>query len=321
MKGPAGLRASVTQEGMQGHEKALLAERTIFGMETKVPEPTSPSRYHSKAEATGLFSFLPPSEAGATKSEMKGSGSVTYTLVSSKILREMGRGNWLQTFKNMKAQLGVVESLDCVTEENLATQVVSDGDASSSWSCEIDSDSSPNRRDELPLDESSFSRTKCKSFHHQGHFVCYVCSKIFPLQRMLTRHLKCHSSIKKHVCKYCGKGFNDTFDLKRHMRTHTGIRPYKCHICEKAFTQRCSLESHLKKIHSIQQAYAYRERRSKIFVCEECGFTSSNGDDYYLHVRELHPNSPMLRKYFRKQVAATLHNKLRILLYPSGYYA
>ncbi|KAL8219908.1 UNVERIFIED_CONTAM: hypothetical protein K2H54_036089 [Gekko kuhli] len=123
----------------------------------------------------------------------------------------------------------------------------------------------------------------------QAAFPCTVCSKRFPLQRMLNRHLKCHSSVKKHVCQFCAKGFNDTFDLKRHLRTHTGIRPYRCFACDKAFTQRCSLESHLKKIHSLQQHYAYRERRSKLFVCEECGFTSSAGDEYYGHVRRRHP--------------------------------
>ncbi|XP_016368917.1 transcription factor Ovo-like 2, partial [Sinocyclocheilus rhinocerous] len=101
-------------------------------------------------------------------------------------------------------------------------------------------------------------------------FLCSMCHKEFPLQRMLTRHLKCHSMIKRHPCRFCGKGFNDTFDLKRHMRTHTGIRPYRCDLCEKAFTQRCSLESHLRKIHSVRQQYAYRQRRSKIFVCEDC---------------------------------------------------
>eukprot|EP00061_Rhincodon_typus_P014868 g42215.t1 len=53
-------------------------------------------------------------------------------------------------------------------------------------------------------------------------FRCQVCSKGFRLQRMLNRHLKCHSQVKRHLCTYCGKGFNDTFDLKRHVRTHTG---------------------------------------------------------------------------------------------------
>ncbi|XP_034462894.1 putative transcription factor ovo-like protein 3 [Hippoglossus hippoglossus] len=134
-----------------------------------------------------------------------------------------------------------------------------------------------------------------------GDFVCSLCHKIFPLQRMLTRHLKCHSLVKRHPCRFCGKGFNDTFDLKRHMRTHTGIRPYKCELCEKAFTQRCSLESHMRKIHSVHQQYAYRQRRSKIFVCEDCGYTSSRPDEYFLHVRQCHPGSPALRRYYRRQ--------------------
>jgi hypothetical protein len=55
-----------------------------------------------------------------------------------------------------------------------------------------------------------------------GTIGCPLCPKAFPLQRMLTRHLKCHSPARRHVCRCCGKGFHDAFDLKRHMRTHTG---------------------------------------------------------------------------------------------------
>lgn len=51
---------------------------------------------------------------------------------------------------------------------------------------------------------------------------CTVCFKRFTLTRLLNRHLKCHSDIKRYLCTFCGKGFNDTFDLKRHTRTHTG---------------------------------------------------------------------------------------------------
>ncbi|XP_026076394.1 putative transcription factor Ovo-like 1 [Carassius auratus] len=151
-------------------------------------------------------------------------------------------------------------------------------------------------------------------------FLCSVCHKVFPLQRMLTRHLKCHSMIKRHPCRFCGKGFNDTFDLKRHMRTHTGIRPYRCDLCEKAFTQRCSLESHLRKIHGMRQQYAYRQRRSKIFVCEDCGFTSSRPDEYFLHVRQQHPSSPALRRYYRKHMleSPSQHRIAPFMLYPAA---
>ena len=49
-----------------------------------------------------------------------------------------------------------------------------------------------------------------------------MCKKEFGLQRLLNRHMKCHSESKRFLCTFCGKGFNDTFDLKRHTRIHTG---------------------------------------------------------------------------------------------------
>ncbi|KAM3829536.1 putative transcription factor ovo-like protein 3 isoform 2-T2 [Vipera latastei] len=128
---------------------------------------------------------------------------------------------------------------------------------------------------------------------NQADFQCSVCSKRFPLQRMLNRHRKSHSPVKKHPCSYCSKGFNDTFDLKRHLRTHTGIRPYRCCLCgDKGFTQRCSLESHLRKIHRLPQTYGYRERRAKLFVCEGCGFTCSTNDEYHRHTCQGPPPVP-----------------------------
>ncbi|XP_077645752.1 putative transcription factor Ovo-like 1 [Lonchura striata] len=128
--------------------------------------------------------------------------------------------------------------------------------------------------------------------------------KSFGFQRMLNRHLKCHSEVKRHRCPYCGKGFNDTFDLKRHVRTHTGVRPYKCSLCDKAFTQRCSLESHLRKIHGVAQRYGYKERRAKLYVCEECGGTAESQDAHLAHLRQRHPHSPLLAKLARKAAPA-----------------
>lgn len=88
-----------------------------------------------------------------------------------------------------------------------------------------------------------------------------------------------------------------------------GIRPYKCDVCHKAFTQRCSLESHLKKIHGVQQQYAYKQRRDKLYVCEDCGYTGPTQEDLYLHVNGAHPGSPFLKKTSKK-LAALLQNKL-----------
>ncbi|KAL5275694.1 OVOL1 family protein [Megaselia abdita] len=132
-------------------------------------------------------------------------------------------------------------------------------------------------------------------------FSCGICSKSFSLQRLLNRHMKCHSDIKRYLCTFCGKGFNDTFDLKRHTRTHTGVRPYKCNFCEKSFTQRCSLESHCLKVHGQQHQYAYKERRAKMYVCEECGHTTSEPETHYIHLKDNHPYSPALLKFYDKR--------------------
>jgi len=135
----------------------------------------------------------------------------------------------------------------------------------------------------------------------ENKFACRQCSKSFALQRLLNRHMKCHSDIKRYLCTFCGKGFNDTFDLKRHTRTHTGVRPYKCNLCEKSFTQRCSLESHCLKVHGVQHQYAYKERRTKMYVCEECGHTTNEPEVHYLHLKENHPYSPALLKFYDKR--------------------
>eukprot|EP00096_Caligus_rogercresseyi_P010684 TRINITY_DN397_c1_g1_i7.p1 TRINITY_DN397_c1_g1~~TRINITY_DN397_c1_g1_i7.p1 ORF type:complete len:815 (-),score=233.63 TRINITY_DN397_c1_g1_i7:1221-3665(-) len=132
-------------------------------------------------------------------------------------------------------------------------------------------------------------------------FQCRICSKIFTLQRLLNRHMKCHSDTKRYLCTFCGKGFNDTFDLKRHTRTHTGVRPYKCNLCEKSFTQRCSLESHCLKVHGVAHQYDYKQRRSKMYVCEDCGHTTPEPEVHYIHLKENHPYSPALLKFYDKR--------------------
>ncbi|XP_013405634.1 zinc finger protein Gfi-1b [Lingula anatina] len=152
-------------------------------------------------------------------------------------------------------------------------------------------------------------------------FVCRVCQKVFPLQRLLNRHLKCHSDIKRYLCTFCGKGFNDTFDLKRHTRTHTGVRPYKCSHCDKAFTQRCSLESHCRKVHGITFEYGYKERRGKMYVCEDCGHTTSDPEAYYEHLKENHPHSPALLKCYDKRQFKFSNDRIPSLLETKGQIA
>jgi hypothetical protein len=151
---------------------------------------------------------------------------------------------------------------------------------------------SPDRIEKLP---------PIRSDNDPNKMACRVCGKAFTLQRLLNRHMKCHSDTKRYLCTFCGKGFNDTFDLKRHTRTHTGVRPYKCNLCEKSFTQRCSLESHCLKVHGVAHNYEYKQRRSKVYVCEDCGHTTKEPEVHYVHLKETHPYSPALMKFYDKR--------------------
>ena len=136
-------------------------------------------------------------------------------------------------------------------------------------------------------------------------YECHVCKSTFALQRLLNRHMKTHSFYKRYQCPYCDKGFNDTFDLKRHVRTHTGIKPFKCNLCDKAFTQRCSLEAHKTRVHGVVYQYGFRERRAKLYVCEDCGETFQESGDYMKHLQEKHPESAAKTR-FKRSLAAKM---------------
>ena len=114
--------------------------------------------------------------------------------------------------------------------------------------------------------------------------------------------MKNHSNIKRYLCTFCQKGFNDAFDLKRHTRTHTGVRPFHCSECDRKFTQRCSLESHLNKVHQVELSFRYKERRAKLYVCEDCGCTTENPEEHLEHLQKFHPNSPALKRSYDRRI-------------------
>lgn len=59
----------------------------------------------------------------------------------------------------------------------------------------------------------------------------------------------------------------------------------------------------MKKIHGVTLKYAYKERRNKLYVCEECGHTAGTQDDLALHLHTLHPDSPLLKGKAARRLA------------------
>ncbi|CAF0705778.1 unnamed protein product [Brachionus calyciflorus] len=143
----------------------------------------------------------------------------------------------------------------------------------------------------------------------ENKYRCKICSKTFKLQRLMNRHMKNHSNVKRYLCTFCQKGFNDAFDLKRHTRTHTGVRPFQCFECDRKFTQRCSLESHLNKVHQVELSFRYKERRAKLYVCEDCGLTTEDPEEHLNHLQKFHPNSPALKRSYDRRIIKIPNNK------------
>lgn len=63
----------------------------------------------------------------------------------------------------------------------------------------------------------------------------------------------------------------------------------------------------MKKIHGVTQQYAYKERRSKLYVCEECGHTASTQDALLRHLHNEHPNSVLLRAKGTRRLSPTVN--------------
>lgn len=59
----------------------------------------------------------------------------------------------------------------------------------------------------------------------------------------------------------------------------------------------------MKKIHGVTLKYAYKERRNKLYVCEECGHTAGTQDDLAVHLHTLHPDSPLLKGKAARRLA------------------
>ena len=47
--------------------------------------------------------------------------------------------------------------------------------------------------------------------------------------------------------------------------------------------------------------FGYKERRSKLYVCEEDGHATADPAEHYLHLKSMHPTSPVLLKFYDKR--------------------
>ena len=54
-------------------------------------------------------------------------------------------------------------------------------------------------------------------------------------------------------------------------------------------------------MHGEKFEFAYKERRDKMYVCEDCGHTTLEPGEHYVHLKNFHPQSPILLRFYDKR--------------------
>ncbi|XP_072168716.1 zinc finger protein 341-like isoform X2 [Diadema setosum] len=76
-------------------------------------------------------------------------------------------------------------------------------------------------------------------------YPCPECSKVFPCERYLRRHLVSHSTQALHECHICNKKFKSEHYLRSHVLIHTGQKPFTCVVCSTDFNRKDKLKRHM----------------------------------------------------------------------------
>uniref|UniRef100_A0A8C4VV59 Zinc finger protein 335 n=1 Tax=Gopherus evgoodei TaxID=1825980 RepID=A0A8C4VV59_9SAUR len=143
-------------------------------------------------------------------------------------------------------------------------------------------------------------------------FPCPVCSRVYPMQKRLTQHMKTHSTEKPHMCDKCGKSFKKRYTFKMHLLTHiqaVANRRFKCEFCDYVCEDKKILLNH-QLSHMNDKPYkcsfckystfredflvshmAVKHTGGKPFACEYCHFTTKHKKNLRLHVQCRHTDS------------------------------
>lgn len=47
--------------------------------------------------------------------------------------------------------------------------------------------------------------------------------------------------------------------------------------------------------------FVFQERRAKLYVCEDCGHTTIEPGQHFMHLKSYHPQSPVLLRFYDKR--------------------
>uniref|UniRef100_A0A8C4VTU0 Zinc finger protein 335 n=1 Tax=Gopherus evgoodei TaxID=1825980 RepID=A0A8C4VTU0_9SAUR len=111
-------------------------------------------------------------------------------------------------------------------------------------------------------------------------FPCPVCSRVYPMQKRLTQHMKTHSTEKPHMCDKCGKSFKKRYTFKMHLLTHiqaVANRRFKCEFCDYVCEDKKILLNH-----------QLSHMNDKPYKCSFCKYSTFREDFLVSHMAVKH---------------------------------
>jgi len=89
-----------------------------------------------------------------------------------------------------------------------------------------------------------------------NHQKCNICNLSFNSKKLLTSHMKIHTSKNKETfaCDICKKPYKRKSYFTKHLLLHVGNNPFICTVCKKTFSDKKNLNIH-KRTHSKKRVY------------------------------------------------------------------
>lgn len=113
-------------------------------------------------------------------------------------------------------------------------------------------------------------------------FVCNVCEAVLTEKRLLTDHLRAHTS-QRLPCHLCSKKYSSKRSLDQHIKDHKS-GPWICNVCSKSFKIRTSFLNHVKA----------HENKNKL-KCDKCNKTFTYKAEYEDHCATGHTKGKTLK--------------------------
>lgn len=122
-------------------------------------------------------------------------------------------------------------------------------------------------------------------------YQCAECEYTTYTLSNLELHIRTHTGEKPYSCSVCQKKFRTSSHLRRHRVTHSNVEHLKCRNCDYSTNKWLSLKRHLAS-HSCGESSSavsfYQPQNQlpfKIYVCEECGYSTAHNGNLKLHLR------------------------------------